>query len=74
MKFEFDAIGTKWQIDIYENPGGKPKDHLINQIKSRIEIFDQAYSRFRSDSLITKMSLRKGVYNLPDDAQTLFDL
>lgn len=73
-EFRFDAIGTSWKIDI-EDPLS-PEDSLLLQkeIQDRIEIFDKDYSRFRADSLITKMSAVAGEYRLPDDAKPLMDM
>jgi thiamine biosynthesis lipoprotein len=41
---------------------------------ARIDIFDKAYSRFRSDSLVTEMSKKAGTYVLPDDAEPMLSL
>jgi len=68
----FEAIGTQWSIELYD------VDHFPAQLKAmilaRIELFDKDYSRFREDSLVTKMSKQAGMYLLPDDAKPLFDL
>ena len=66
---ELEAIGTPWQIDIYE-PVDTPRA-LEAAIRERIEAFDEAYSRFRPDSLITAMANAAGVYKLPSDADIL---
>jgi thiamine biosynthesis lipoprotein len=58
--FNFEAIGTKWHIDIYEKLDKTEKSKLFSKIKDRIDLFDKAYSRFRADSLVTKMSLPAG--------------
>jgi thiamine biosynthesis lipoprotein len=42
-------------------------------ITKRIDEFDATYSRFRSDSLVTTMSQRSGMFELPDDAVVLLD-
>lgn len=71
-KFQFEAIGTTWSIDIYE-PIAEAAE-LRRAIHTRIEEFDRAYSRFREDSLVTQMSKRAGNYKLPPDAKPLMDL
>lgn len=72
--FSFDAIGTHWQIDLYP---AFPTEHFL-QIQSavleRIETYDKHYSRFRHDSLVSRMAQQAGHYTLPDDGQLLFDL
>src|SRR4051812_14291502 len=72
--WRFEAIGTGWQIDIYE-PLPEPKTReLKRDITARIETFDKNYSRFRPDSLVTAMSREAGRYELPADARPMFDL
>jgi thiamine biosynthesis lipoprotein len=72
--FNFEAIGTKWHIDIYNKLGETESSELLSKIKNRIDIFDKAYSRFRADSLVTKMSREAGTFTLPDDAEPLLSL
>jgi thiamine biosynthesis lipoprotein len=72
ISYNFEAIGTKWNIDVEDT---EHEEHsILKKIKDRIEVFDRTYSRFRSDSLITKMSGHAGEYILPDDAEPLFSL
>ena len=72
--FAFQAIGTHWVIDIYSASENLVFSELHAAIAQRIEEFDAVYSRFRSDSLVARMSARSGEYALPDDAQKLFDI
>ncbi len=67
QKLEFQAIGTQWSID------ADLSDKLCDKILRRIEQFDSVYSRFRRDSLVTKISQKAGTYILPDDAHKLMD-
>lgn len=73
-QFNFEAIGTKWQIDIYKKLSDKEEAILFSQIKNRIELFDKAYSRFRDDSLVTKMSKESGTFLFTPDAEPIFAL
>ncbi|MGV8897606.1 MAG: FAD:protein FMN transferase [Rhodoglobus sp.] len=67
---QFDAIGTGWQIDT-----ALPiAPELESAIHGRIEVFDRTYSRFRTDSLVTRISRSSGTYDFPDDAVPLFDV
>jgi thiamine biosynthesis lipoprotein len=43
-------------------------------VLQRIATYDADYSRFRDDSLVARMAQAAGDYQLPDDAQPLFDL
>ncbi|MDB5204355.1 MAG: ApbE-like protein thiamine biosynthesis lipoprotein [Candidatus Taylorbacteria bacterium] len=73
-QFNFDAIGTKWQIDIFEYLDRETEANILIKINSRIEEFDKAYSRFLPSSLITAMSKKAGVYVVPEDAQELLKI
>jgi thiamine biosynthesis lipoprotein len=73
-QLQFEAIGTLWAIDIYQ-PISEDELLIIEvAVQRRIEIFDRHYSRFRPDSLVTQMATTAGSYELPGDAQELFDL
>ena len=73
-QFNFDAIGTKWQIDLYKDLDKEKEVDILSQIQSRIEIFDKTYSRFRSDSLVNKMSKKSGSFILPPDAELMLSI
>lgn len=70
--FRFDAIGTKWNVAF--NLEGREADALMEKIHERIAAFDKAYSRFRADSLVTKMSKEAGTFTLPPDAEPMMNL
>lgn len=69
IPLSFEAIGTHWQIDLYENVADIEK-----KIHDRIDVFDKNYSRFRKDSLVYEMSQRAGEYTLQDDAKRMLDM
>jgi thiamine biosynthesis lipoprotein len=68
--FAFEAIGTQWVITCYDSPISKKLQDLI---LSRIETFDLSYSRFREDSLVSRMAKAAGTYPLPKDASAMLD-
>jgi FAD:protein FMN transferase len=70
----FDAIGTRWQIDIPETYSEHVRAQALEHVFARIAVFDKDYSRFREDSLVMEMARRSGTYPLPPDAQPMFDL
>jgi FAD:protein FMN transferase len=70
----FEAIGTHWELDVYQAVPDAAWETVRAAVRERIETFDQAYSRFRSDSLVTTMAEAAGSYTLPPDGQALFDL
>ena len=61
--WRFDAIGVPWSIDSEKAIPEGVRDLVLR----RIDDFDRAYSRFRSDSLVTAMSQAPGDYNFPSD-------
>jgi len=72
FRFSFDAIGTTWEI---ETPS--PLEiHTRRRILERIERFDVAYSRFRPDSLVSRIASAPdgGCFTFAEDAVALFDL
>ncbi len=71
-QFVFDAIGTRWVIDISDELTKEHKEQLLQQIMERIVVFDKNYSRFRDDSLVAKIAETPGTYTLPDDAPEMF--
>jgi len=76
-QFNFKAIGTSWQIDVYEDNGVqldlKEQNEILVKIRNRIDAFDEAYSRFRSDSIIAQISKNAGQYEFPADSVKLFE-
>ncbi|MFC4504491.1 MULTISPECIES: FAD:protein FMN transferase [Streptomyces] len=71
-RFDFDAIGTRWQIETAE-PLSRD---LRSRILHRIERFDTTYSRFRPDSLVTRIAAAPdgGRFEFPEDSLALFAL
>ncbi len=67
---EFEAIGTRWQIDYHFR--GKALE-IEKTTKDQIEEFDKNYSRFRADSKVAQWASKAGEYELPDDAGRLLD-
>jgi FAD:protein FMN transferase len=70
--FTFKAIGTQWEIETHD-----PLDHQLQQrILERIEQFDIIYSRFRPNSLVSRIAdaPEGGYFDFPGDSMPLFDL
>lgn len=60
--WQFEAIGTTWQIDTDE-----PLDTDVRaEVLRRIDEFDRVWSRFRADSLVSEIATRSGTWELPD--------
>lgn len=74
VKYTFEAIGTHWEIDINDEISKSLEISLYKKIQNRIEIFDKNYSRFRHDSLITKIAKESGRYRMPDDFEKMISM
>jgi thiamine biosynthesis lipoprotein len=70
--FRFEAIGAHWEIESHEPLGSQLQHHILE----RIEHFGATYSRFRPDSLVSRVAgaADGGCFNFPDDSIALFDL
>jgi thiamine biosynthesis lipoprotein len=68
--WSFDALGTGWRIDTAE----PIPDAARAAVSARIEHFDRDWSRFREDSLVTRIAHHPGRHRLPDDAPALLAL
>ncbi len=71
-RFEFDAIGTSWEIDTPAPIGPATRQRVLDLV----ERFDSGYSRFREDSLITRIAEAEngGTFEFPPEAAAMFDL
>ena len=74
LSFAFDAIGTKWQIEINQHIESSTQEEIKKEINTTIEQFDSSYSRFKKDSLVTRMSQEAGTYTLPQNAEPMMSL
>ncbi|MBG6239615.1 thiamine biosynthesis lipoprotein [Mycetocola sp. CAN_C7] len=66
----FEAIGTRWQID----SAAPISADLVAAIDARIGVFDQTWSRFREDSVVSAFARAAGSVDLGEDAPALFAL
>ncbi|GAA4675940.1 FAD:protein FMN transferase [Frondihabitans cladoniiphilus] len=69
-RLRFSAIGTVWSITT-DRPLAGDAQHAISE---RIETFDAVWSRFRPDSLVSRIARVPGRHAFPDEAGPLFDL
>ncbi|WP_143226343.1 FAD:protein FMN transferase [Actinomyces provencensis] len=65
----FEAIGTQWRIT---TPDPLP-ERVRSAVSTVIEDYDRAFSRFREDSLVTRMSRAAGTFELPSCAAELLE-
>lgn len=74
MRLTFEAIGTIWVIDVFESESKINKSELLKKIKKRIKTFDQTFSRFKKNSVISQIALKPGNYKFPTEAKDLFKI
>lgn len=72
--FSFSAIGTQWQIDIYNPLKEKDLKKVKSKVFERIEEFDATYSRFKDDSWVGKNRDFIGKSPLPNDIRPLLEI
>jgi FAD:protein FMN transferase len=65
--FDFDGIGTRWQIS---TPSPLPDGHRHRLLEVVAE-YDAAWSRFRPDSLVSRTARQPGTYEFPAGAADL---
>ncbi|WP_461070572.1 FAD:protein FMN transferase [Streptomyces pseudoechinosporeus] len=72
QRVTFDAIGTRWSIETDE----PLTEGVRADVLERIRRFDATYSRFRPDSLVSRIAAAPhgGRFEFPDDSLALFDL
>lgn len=68
--FNFEGIGTSWEISTPEPLGPAPRSHVL----AEVERYDSTWSRFRGDSLVSRMAARAGHFEFPAEATALASL
>ena len=68
--FAFDGIGTQWEVVTTSPLGPRLRQRLLD----RVELFDRTWSRFRDDSLVTRLAHEGGAATFPEEARPLFEL
>ena len=67
--WRFDAIGTRWEIDTVEPLSTEQRARVAAVISG----FDATWSRFRADSLVSRLSVSGGSVETPADATAMLD-
>lgn len=68
--WRFEAIGTAWEIETAEPLPPTVQD----AVAARIDAYDRAWSRFRDNSLVSRIGREAGSWRLPPEAESLLDL
>jgi len=66
-KFNYEALGTHWQINIYNEISDQEFDDLKQSILSITQEFENNFSRFIKTSWIWKLAEKTGTFTVPKD-------
>lgn len=66
----FEGIGVPWEIETAAPLDAATQDAILK----RIEAYDLAWSRFRTDSLVARIAREPGQWQLPAEAGPLLEL
>ena len=69
VPWRFDAIGTGWEVVTEERLGGAVRRRVL----ALVERFDEEWSRFRPDSLVSELGAAGGSATAPADAAAMLD-
>lgn len=72
--FTFIALGTHWQVDIYETLKNEVCLTLEQSIRERIILFEETYSRFKKTSWLNKTAKIIGEHIVPKDSEPMLEV
>ena len=67
MTHEFEALGTKWWITIFGDASKETLEAAFGRLERFTREYEMRYSRFRTDSLISKLNTQRK-FEAPDEA------
>lgn len=67
FKFKYEAMGTHWAITIWDDLSDQEKSSIQTEVITKTTDFDQKYSRFKPDSIVSKLSDVTGIVDVPED-------
>ncbi len=73
-RFAWESMGTHWQVTIWDAIGDEDLEALRATIIKKSDAFDQTYSRFIGDSLVTRLSTQTGRQSVPEDLVSMLRL
>lgn len=72
--FSFEAIGTHWNIDIFQDCSQEQQAGVFALLREKIESFEKTYSRFRTDSWVAQIANQGGTFDIPPDGEEMISL
>lgn len=72
--FEFEAIGTHWFIEVYDEVDSNDFEIILKKIIEYCKEFENKYSRFKDTSILSKLKKDKVLLNPPPEFIELLTL
>lgn len=66
MKIQFNALGTSWWIEVFDTITAHTLESLRSDIESFANDYENRYSRFKPDSLVSRLNHERVLFS-PDD-------
>ncbi len=70
----WDALGTRFSITIWDELSPARFEKLAQLCIEAALVFDEQYSRFKPDSLVTALSKERGIFEVPEDLTLMLRL
>lgn len=70
----FQALGTVFTFTFFDEGRDEDLSRLAHLCEEKVHEFDALYSRFKSDSLVTKLSKQTGTVEVPEDLVAMLRL
>lgn len=67
----FQALGTQWWVEIFDETSNEVLENASNTLENFTRDFETKYSRFKSDSLISKLNRERKLENPDDECRAL---
>ncbi len=65
--FKFESMGTELEIQIFDDVSKILEEKVKSEIFDFTVFYDESFSRFKENSLITKISKSTGIFEVPKD-------
>ena len=69
MVYSFNALGTAWWLTLFEEP--ETADVICSDIRRFVNTFEQRYSRFKADSLVSTLNRERVLLNPDEECRAL---
>lgn len=67
-------MGTGWEISLWDSIPERRFNELKAEIIKMTDDFDRTYSRFKADSLVSRISKGQGLYDVPQDFMAMLKM